>query len=202
MLKQSLVQEKLSDLTMATQTTVKVAQNDSDQTNNDIIIPHTGQWPRVQLIKTSSSNSKLKLKSANYALSESPNTSNQKVNLKADQDENEENLEYDGVETVNFYSNYHGNRQRSNLNENSEQPNNSDRPSSQHNRSNNPHSDNFQNKNIKIVADSSQYDPNLKLKYLEKSIKFIQQQHTETLNSLHQEIEKLKDENRGMYIRV
>jgi hypothetical protein len=41
-------------------------------------------------------------------------------------------------------------------------------------------------------------DPTQKLKYLEKSIKFIQEQHNDTLNSLHDEIEKLKMENRGL----
>jgi hypothetical protein len=36
-----------------------------------------------------------------------------------------------------------------------------------------------------------------RLKYLEKSIKFIQEQHNQTLNGLHDEMEKLKGENRG-----
>jgi hypothetical protein len=38
-----------------------------------------------------------------------------------------------------------------------------------------------------------------RLKYLEKSIKFIQDQHNHTLNGLHDEMEKLKAENRGIH---
>ncbi|CAF0855488.1 unnamed protein product [Brachionus calyciflorus] len=217
MLKQSLVQEKLSDLTMAAQaSSVKVSQTvDADIKNsssNEIIIPHSGQWPRVQLIKTTSSNSKLKVKSANFS---NETTNLQKINLKADHDDTEDNLDYDGAETVNFYSNYH-NRQKSNLRDNNNNNENNsfnyaasssnnsnvdNRPSS-FNRNANPNSATYKNKNIKIVSDSNQYDPNLKLKYLEKSIKFIQQQHTETLNSLHHEIEKLKDENRELHFKL
>ena len=54
-----------------------------------------------------------------------------------------------------------------------------------------------QNGNEIEIAHASMMDPTQKLKYLEKSIKFIQDQHNETLYSLHDEIEKLKMENRG-----
>lgn len=203
MLKQTLVQEKLSDLTMAAQTSVKAgSQLDGDikKSSGDILIPHAGQYARLQLIKTSSStsSSKFKLKSANYSSESS--SANPKINLKPD-DDNESAPDYDGVETVNFYSNYHG--LPSSSNENTSQGQNKgafapdNRPAS--NRHSTAGSANPQNRNIKIISDANQYDPNLKLKYLEKSIKFIQQQHTETLNSLHQEIEKLKDENRGKF---
>ena len=40
-------------------------------------------------------------------------------------------------------------------------------------------------------------DPTQRLKYLEKNIKFIQEQHMETLTALHTEMEKLRIENRG-----
>lgn len=201
MLKQTLVQEKLSDLTMAAQTSVKPSsQLDSDikKSTGDILIPHAGQYARLQLIKTSSStsSSKLKLKSANY--SNETTSVNPRINLKPD-DDNEENLDYDGIETVNFYSNYRGQPSIFNENTSPRHYNSSfmheNRPTSNKHSTNS--SANHQNRNIRIISDSNQYDPNLKLKYLEKSIKFIQQQHTETLNSLHQEIEKLKDENRG-----
>jgi hypothetical protein len=42
----------------------------------------------------------------------------------------------------------------------------------------------------------------MKLRYLEKSIKFIQQQRNETLESLHNEIEKLKIENRDLHFKL
>lgn len=51
-------------------------------------------------------------------------------------------------------------------------------------------------------SDPSTYDLTMKLRYLEKSIKFIQQQHNETLSSLHQEIENLKNENRGKFLLI
>ncbi|RNA07090.1 coiled-coil domain-containing 74B-like isoform X1 [Brachionus plicatilis] len=205
MLKQTLVQEKLSDLTMAAQTSVKPGSKldgDIKKSTGDILIPHAAQYARLQLIKTSSStsSSKFKLKSANY--SNESTSANPKINLKPD-DDNEETLEYDGVETVNFYSNYHG---QSSSNEYTSQGHNNGAFAHENRPTSNKHSKagsaNPQNRNIRIISDSNQYDPNLKLKYLEKSIKFIQQQHTETLNSLHQEIEKLKDENRELHFKL
>ena len=56
-----------------------------------------------------------------------------------------------------------------------------------------------QNSNETEITHATLMDPMQKLKYLEKSIKFIQEQHNETLDSLHNEIEKLKIENRGKY---
>jgi hypothetical protein len=138
-------------------------------------------------------------------------------------DDNNDNIEYDGIETVNYYSNNHsfgkppnnnnnfnsssfsyGNTNNSNNNNNSNNPNNfsnSNNNSSLNKNNansinvNSLNNSNSNNNNNNSTSDS--YDPTMKLRYLEKSIKFIQQQHTETLTSLHQEIEKLKNENRG-----
>jgi hypothetical protein len=52
------------------------------------------------------------------------------------------------------------------------------------------------------ITHTTLMDSTQKLKYLEKSIKFIQEQHNETLHSLHDEIEKLKIENRGKFDKL
>lgn len=125
-----------------------------------------------------------------------------------------ESIEYDGIETVNFYSNYSA---RSNLNSNNN-PNSSYSHSGHNSNVNENNNDSnsaylssneFSQKrndnrsgntlNTRSMVPTESYDPTLKLRYLEKSIRFIQQQHNETLQGLHQEIEKLKTENRGFY---
>ena len=40
-------------------------------------------------------------------------------------------------------------------------------------------------------------NPNQRIMHLEKSIQFLQQQHYEVLSSLHEEIDRLKRENKG-----
>ena len=124
---------------------------------------------------------------------------NQEVNQK--DLANTDNIAFDGDETVNFYSkvnygrsdspNSNKNLNKMNLNSTpySEDSNNSNSKTGDTNKSE------LNRKNSSSNRDS--YDLTMRLRYLEKSIKFIQQQHNETLNSLHQEIEKLKNENRG-----
>lgn len=116
---------------------------------------------------------------------------------------NTENIAFDGDETVNFYSkvNY-GRSDSSSSNKNQNKLNLNSTPNSSLNDSNNNNLANVEkNKSESNRKNSSSnrdtYDLTMRLRYLEKSIKFIQQQHNETLNSLHQEIEKLKNENRG-----
>lgn len=41
-----------------------------------------------------------------------------------------------------------------------------------------------------------------RLVYYDKSIKFLQQQHTDTLKKLHEEIDQLKQENKGIYCNL
>lgn len=127
-------------------------------------------------------------------------------------DSNSEHIEFDGDETVNCYGKATSTIQRSKAEANSTNVydasslNNTNNNGSGQN--NNVHtnsvgtstgstlnpSDNAKDGNNNV------YDLTMKLRYLEKSIKFIQQQHNETLSCLHQEIEKLKNENRGMYM--
>lgn len=51
------------------------------------------------------------------------------------------------------------------------------------------------------AANSTQFDgvqePPSRIEQLEKNIIFLKQQHRETLQQLHEEIERLKNENRG-----
>ena len=139
---------------------------------------------------------------------------------------NNENIEYDGIETVNYYSSKHygfsvndssnnflNNSQNNNQNNNNEHFNSNSFNKGHNNSSNNNLGLNSNinrshlsfNSNITNNSNNGglnqsttdNYDPTMKLRYLEKSIKFIQQQHNETLSCLHQEIENLKNENRG-----
>lgn len=258
MLKQSLVQEKLSDLalaatlneqkpvspgkikpapltTNATTTTsaaiIEISRNPN--ANTDGMLSHVPQWPRVQIgssrhiIKT---NNQQIIKLSNHELVQSPTASNTKIislihsgnNNSNNYDQNSPTEDYDGAETVNTYSNRFSNlNPHSNNNNNSTSSNNPFSNNSGHNSNNNNNHENLKNRmdgvnygqggnrnnlpsdeaeSVDSNKDPSAYDPNLKLKYLEKSIRFIQQQHNETLNGLHQEIEKLKIENRGKLI--
>ena len=130
-------------------------------------------------------------------------------------DNNSGHIEFDGDETVNCYSkiatvqktqidktsssNGTGgvdtspNKVNSNNNSGSGQQNSTN--------SNQPQQSNL-NDNPSSGKDGNLYDLTMRLRYLEKSIKFIQQQHNETLSCLHQEIEKLKNENRGTFDTV
>ena len=47
------------------------------------------------------------------------------------------------------------------------------------------------------MVDLSELNPSQRIQYLERSIIFLKQQHTEVLRSLHEEIEGLKKENKG-----
>ena len=180
-------------------------------------------YSNVRAYTSASSPSSAANLNTNYAFRNEENNDGNDLN-----DDNNDNIEYDGIETVNYYSNNHsfgkppnnnnnfnsnsfsyGNTSNSNNNSNnnnSNNPNNFSNSNSSFNKNNaNSINVNSLNNNSKTNSDSNNnnstsdsYDPTMKLRYLEKSIKFIQQQHTETLTSLHQEIEKLKNENRGM----
>ena len=47
------------------------------------------------------------------------------------------------------------------------------------------------------MMDLSELNPSQRIQYLERSIIFLKQQHSEVLRSLHEEIEGLKKENKG-----
>jgi hypothetical protein len=260
MLKQSLVQEKLSDLAVVTADSGKsggISPTKSEKiiksksavsaisgvsSNGDSLLPHVPQWPRVQIgtqqiqsnikrsafsnysnarayTNASSPSSAVNL-NTNYAFRNEENNDGNDLN-----EDNNDSIEYDGIETVNYYSNNHSfgkppnNNNNFNSNSfsygntsNSNNPNNfsnsNNNSSLNKNNANSINVNSLNNNNSKTDSDSNNnnnstsdsYDPTMKLRYLEKSIKFIQQQHTETLSSLHQEIEKLKNENRGIYI--
>ena len=52
------------------------------------------------------------------------------------------------------------------------------------------------------VVDNLTTTEQQRLIYYDKSIKFLQQQHADTLKKLHEEIEKLKQENKGEFFKV
>lgn len=130
-------------------------------------------------------------------------------------DSNSEHIEFDGDETVNCYGKATSTIQRSKVEANSTHV--YDASSLDNTNNNGSGQNNNVHTNSNHVVGTSMastlnpsgnakdgnnnlYDLTMKLRYLEKSIKFIQQQHNETLSCLHQEIEKLKNENRGMYM--
>lgn len=142
MLKQSLVQEKLNDLTSPNATNTN--SNNATSTQLTSQLP---QWSRVQLGKHITAN----LKRNNKFL------------------------------TLHHQTNDH------------------------HNQNQDDHSDGsyYTNELNEITTQyTTQMDPIQRLKYLEKSIKFIQEQHAETLSALHSEIEKLKVENRDLHFKL
>lgn len=225
MLKQSLIQEKLSDLTTGNGSSNNGpgGQLKLNDTKAELIgsshMHNMPQWPRVQIDKHITSNLRrnTKLVINTMTSSSSPTNSTHTATILSKSaktyKKSNENLdlndfslsenEFEGSEMVNYYTNYG----RFDLNP---------KPSSNHHHHHN-NSDplNLNNTNDSFGfghdqrnAKSSQYagerilsDSSVKLKYLEKSIRFIQQQHADTLNGLHQEIDKLKNENRGNWHR-
>lgn len=254
MIKQSLVQQKLSDLLTNSSINLKQVNNNVSQVvdsnelklgnginnskrldgNNLAHSPYNmPQWPRVQLDKQITSNLKRNTKiiinnSSAYEpsiqnLTVSRNKSAKSVKTLQDTDNSSEmagNVEFDGDETVDFYSKSKSNRNNNTSNApdgngnsnstNKNSPNNQNSNRSSETPGNAPNSIDSQNSptlnsnnnNASSLNDSSSYDLTMRLRYLEKSIKFIQQQHNETLHSLHQEIEKLKTENRDLHFKL
>lgn len=242
MLKQSLVQEKISELnllnnpnrdseeklrpsttkTTPTQTTaatlVELRRNANNQTPTNYVLPHIPQWPRLQIGTYSAQIFRTAVKSntnGNLELVESPVASNTKINKNSgmDQEHRPTPLDFDGVETLNSYTGrsqlkQHGLGRGHNVAFNSSGNNSGGRDNSiqggriERTGPGDPNSSlaNSGQSAEEVAARNNEiaYENTQKLKYLEKSIRFIQQQHNETLNGLHQEIEKLKIENRGM----
>lgn len=52
------------------------------------------------------------------------------------------------------------------------------------------------------MVDLSELNPSQRIQYLERSIIFLKQQHTEVLRSLHEEIEGLKKENKDLQFKL
>lgn len=50
-----------------------------------------------------------------------------------------------------------------------------------------------------LESNPEDMNPSQRIQHLEKSIHFLRQQHFEILSSLHEEIDALKKENKGMY---
>jgi hypothetical protein len=261
MLKQSLVQEKLSDLSngsIAAGAANSLATTDLDG-KQDVSKRLTANRIKLNAVQSSASSILLSNRfntSAtlgrhfrNNTTAYENNTGNINYisgsnNNNNDEDDNE-NIEFDGDETVNFYSNFNnngrmgangpggsgggggggnggsgkgggdGNDKTKSLNSdfsgNSNDLNNNGANNAMNNNAG-PHmfssNSNASFKNNPKEKHSNQTnhgnnnaDFTMKLRYLEKSIKFIQQQHNETLSSLHQEIEKLKNENRGEFFQ-
>ena len=224
MLKQSLIQEKLSDLTTGSGSTAGsngalVKLNDAKaELIGSSHMHNMPQWPRVQIDKHITSSLKRNAKLLiNTVTSTSPTSVNKtmlsisaktsrKSNENLDLSFNDNDKEFEGNEMVNYYTNYgrFGNDlQQKSLNTN-ENNNNTGHFNLHTNEIYNIKNLNDQRsvKSSGVVGERVVSDSSIKLKYLEKSIRFIQQQHVETLNGLHQEIDKLKNENRGKLIVI
>ena len=52
------------------------------------------------------------------------------------------------------------------------------------------------------VAGAESMNPTQRIQHLEKSLNFLRQQHQEVLANLHEEIDKLKRENKGNSIWI
>jgi hypothetical protein len=221
MLKQSLIQEKLSDLTGTSSSAAKPEKSDSENsnTNNEILLPHMPQWQRVQLNNKQMLTKMKNIKINNltvYSAQTASNTSNTSVannlsikNIATPNEYNDEessgNIDYDGNETVIVFNTMHNSTQpnenfNKNFNYSGQQQNNNNNNTNELNLINNStHTNNSSNEQQinRRCHDDELNSYIMKLRYLEKSIKFIQQQHGETLNGLHQEIDQLKSENRS-----
>lgn len=173
MLKQTIVQEKLSDLTKADEK--KLSDNDETTVISKLMSRNVGNAAGRQA----------KLKGKNLSLVslrggvENGGAGFKENNGGFEDADSQNDLDFDGAETLGFFSanslinsNLARKQSKTSL---LRQQNDSELFDSNHNNNNSFN----------------------KIKYLEKSIKFLQQQHNETLNSLHQEIENLRNENRG-----
>ncbi len=266
MLKQSLVQEKLSDLSNSSSAAKSAVSSDLEPKTSS----SNGKQPRITsriklnavqptgsilLANRFNNSANLAKQFRNHTTTFENNTNNANYlngnNANNNDDDDSENVEFDGDETVNYYSSYNNNgrlggggngsgsgsgggggggdegggggnnnngnndklNQLKNVNitENSNGTNNNNSLNSNGGPSLNATNSNQNLKSVSKDKTSTKTNNNnnnnnttnnnidftMKLRYLEKSIKFIQQQHNETLSSLHQEIEKLKTENRG-----
>lgn len=235
MLKQSLVQEKLSDLlnnsngntnnpnSVVSSLTTNDLKLEKSKTGTELLqnqVYNMPQWPRVQLDKQITSNlkrnTKIIINSASAYEPTIQNLSNNKDRFSTTKQDSVNDgsaavvsggIEFDGDETVNFYSN--NINRNGHLNGGSNLNNDDFSKNSGQNHNNNSGQNtsslntlNTNNSSTLKSNDKESYDLTMRLRYLEKSIKFIQQQHNETLNSLHQEIEKLKNENRELHFKL
>ena len=60
-------------------------------------------------------------------------------------------------------------------------------------------SDNSDSESLSGVDKLEDQNPAVRVEYLERSIKFLKAQHQDILSSLHAEIEKLRNSNKGWY---
>jgi hypothetical protein len=205
MLRQSLVQEKLSDLAALARKNNSSSKNESSnrsQAKNVDFAAHMPQWPRVQLDKLTGGTLRPDSNCSSEYLHLSDDSANNanmtQQSILADRRtatngimQQEKNKLY-GDQTVNYES-FYDNRQSSGGDD------------KQYKKQNEKLKSNLLH-NLKSTIEgerpSDANDQSLKLKYLEKSIRFMQEQHNELLNSLHIEIEKLKDENRLLHFKL
>ena len=55
---------------------------------------------------------------------------------------------------------------------------------------------------VSAPSNGHELDSRERVLHLEKSLEFLQEQHSETLGSLHREIERLKSENKGLELII
>ena len=63
-------------------------------------------------------------------------------------------------------------------------------------------SDNSDSESLSGVDKLEDQNPAVRVEYLERSIKFLKAQHQDILSSLHAEIEKLRNSNKGWYATI
>jgi hypothetical protein len=231
MLKQSLVQEKISDLTNIGATTTN---NTTSSTNNNNT--NSNQNPNIISLISSDGSPTTNLRNArqlasstnNIRLNELATNSNESDLISQQQRQqkkhqpsfwsssmnnlnvnNNSNSNKNSTDSGHNYFNLNTNNLKNlnnineNLNHNNNRHNfhaNNDSNSLNKNITNQSHNDN-NNSNFNSENENN-FESSMKLNYLEKSIRFIQQQHVDILNGLHQEIEKLKNENRGNFYKL
>jgi hypothetical protein len=223
MLKQSLVQEKISELSLLSGArredkerpsqqpqSQPAAQTPTSTTNTSLNahLPHMPHWPRLQIGTCSAQLLRSTRELPSRELAESPPPPPQPPPLPPHLVKMS-SIDFDGAETVNTQAASHrtvqlkqagaaaavasswqrSGRRASREPAGSRPPDESDAAPK---RSTGGGSGGGGGDGAEFA-----YDNTLKLKNLEKSIRFIQQQHSETLRALHEEIEKLKSENRG-----
>lgn len=218
MLKQSLVQEKISDLTIGapqpSNTTSSSSTNNGGNGEKKIIETNI-----ISLISSPTNpNSKRIFGSSKYAReiiiattaanSSSTDTDPQQPFLPAYLKKSSPLSNVNNDESGQI-SNFSSNARNSFVNNNNNSNNSHGfNQNHQFNSSNNNNARFSSTSATNLAGDdaatssTNNFEATMKLSYLEKSIRFIQEQHTEILNGLHQEIEKLKTENRELHFKL
>jgi len=228
MLKQSLVQEKLSDLSNSSSAAKSAVSSDLEPKTSS----SNGKQPRITsriklnavqptgsilLANRFNNSANLAKQFRNHTTTFENNTNNANYlngnNANNNDDDDSENVEFDGDETVNYYSSYNNNGRLGgggNGSGSGSGGGGGDEGGGGGNNNNGNNDKLNQLKNVNITENSngtnnnnslnSNGGPSLNATNSNQNLKSVSKDktsHNETLSSLHQEIEKLKTENRG-----